>query len=79
MFDSKDTDSDSAELLEELRCGSGRDTGILHLGSGSGAIEEWQLVSVVGEFPDREVVSPVDTVDNSRMSASIVESETCAK
>ena len=67
----------SAELLEELSCGSGRDTGISHLGSGSGAIEEWQLVSMVGKFPDKEVVSPVDTVDNSRVSASI-ESETCA-
>ena len=40
-------------------------------------IEEWQLVSMVGESPDKEVVSPVDTVDNSRVSASI-ESETYA-
>ena len=30
-----------------------------------------------GEFPDKEVVSPVDTVDNSRVSTSM-ESETYA-
>ena len=32
---------------------------------------------MVGEFPDKEVVSPADTADNSRVLASI-ESETCA-
>ena len=64
-------------VISRAAWGSGRDTGISHLGSGSGVIEEWQLVSMVGEFPDKEVVSPVDTVDNSRVSASI-ESETCA-
>ena len=31
-----------------------------------------------GEFPDKGVVSPVDVADISRMSASVVESETCA-
>ena len=33
-----------------------------------------------GEFPDKGVVSPADTdsLDSSRMSASVVESETCA-
>ena len=31
-----------------------------------------------GEFPDKGVVSPADTADSSRMSASVVESETCA-
>ena len=52
------------------------------MGSGSGTIEDWQLVSLVGEFPEKGLVSPGDRVDNSRMSASIVESlvesETCA-
>ena len=71
--------SDSAELLEEFSCVSGRATG---MGSGSGTIEDWQLVSLVGEFPEKGLVSPADRVDNSRMSASIVESlvesETCA-
>ena len=79
VFDGKDTGSDSAELLEEFSCVSGRATG---MGSGSGTIEDWQLVSLVGEFPEKGLVSPADGVDNSRMSASIVESlvesETCA-
>ena len=79
VFDGKDKGSDSAELVEELSCVSGRATG---MGSGSGMIEDWQLVSLVGEFLDKGLVSPVDRVDNSRMSASIVESpvesETCA-
>ena len=71
VFDGKDTGSDSAELLEEFSCVSGRATG---MGSGSGTIEDWQLVSLVGEFPEKGLVSPADRVDNSRMSASIVES-----
>ena len=46
VFDGKDTGSDSAELLEEFSCVSGRATG---MGSGSGTIEDRQLVSLVGE------------------------------
>ena len=70
VFDGKDTGTDSAELLEEFSCVSGRATG---MGSGSGTIEDWQLVSLVGEFPEKGLVSPAD-----RVVESLVESETCA-
>ena len=64
IFHSQDTDSDQQSCL--------RNSVVDQVD-----IEEWQLVSMVGESPDKEVVSPVDTVDNSRVSTSM-ESETYA-
>ena len=54
VIDGKDTGTISAELLEEFSCVSGTATGV---GRGSSTIEGWQLVSLVGEFPHKVLLS----------------------
>ena len=45
VFDGKDKGRDLAELVEEFSCVSGKATG---MSSGSGTIEDWQLVPLEG-------------------------------